>query len=65
MRNLMNKYLPTAVVIVMMLSALTFIGGVQAFIMTQDALFLDVTIAGMQALCGSVVFGITSLFVLD
>lgn len=65
MKNLVNQYLPVAIITALMLSALTFLGGLLGFLLTEDALYIGVVITGMNAVFFSVVFGMASLFLLD
>ena len=65
MKNLVNQYLPVAIITALMLSALTFLGGLLGFLLTEDALYISIVITGMNAVFFSVVFGMASLFLLD
>ena len=65
MKNLVNQYLPFVIISALMLSALTFLGGLLGFLLTEDALYIGVGITGMNAMFFSVVFGMASLFLLD
>ena len=61
----LQNFLPFAIIGSLMLSIIAFLGSLLGFMYTNDPVFIQAGIVSMQAIFGSIVFGMASLFLLD
>lgn len=64
MKTLKN-HMPTLVILSLMMSIIGFLGSIIAFGYTEEPIFLQACIVSMNAIFGSVVFGMVALFLFD
>lgn len=60
----LQNLLPFAIIGSLMLSIIAFLGSLLGFMYTDDPVFIQAGIVSMQAIFGSVIFGMASLFLL-